>query len=170
MVGCKNNCRQSLLSGVLLALFAINTIELMPHPEEPDFGMQLETGADFDLNAAFLEAMHGVASDAELALDEKVRRMEVIVSEGTSEVYRDFVNLGQLAAQMRMMCTHNHDLHQSLQTNESLSTFMDNNWEHDSDIAHKITGAASEDEFEIDPKTGKKTKKKKKRGWFGVWR
>ncbi|MDB5171062.1 MAG: hypothetical protein JWO35_756 [Candidatus Saccharibacteria bacterium] len=139
----------------------MNTLE-----QAPDFGMDMFGMDDgFDINAAFQGATQDVISDTELALEEKVRRMEVIVSEGTSEVYRDFVDLRALAAQM----SHDHMLCQAAQGSEALSSFMDG---HSSDDGHNH-GDSSHDEHshkndddEIDPKTG--TKKKKKRGWFGV--
>jgi hypothetical protein len=129
--------------------------------EVPDFGMELGMD-DFDINAAFQAAIQGIASDTELALEEKVRRMEVIVSEGTSEVYRDFVDLRQMAAQMEMMCNHDHAFDQSLQDSDTLSSFMGS---HKSDDGHN-SGDKSDDEYEISPKTGKKKKKKQYRGWL----
>ena len=147
----------------------MNTLERNQRfSEMPDFGMEASVyGADFDINAAFQEAIEGIASDIELALEEKVRRMEVIVIEGTSEVYRDFVDFRQMAAQMEMMCSHDHAFNQSLQGSDTVSSFMDshkagdvhNHGKHD----HK-----DDDEYEIDPKTGKKTKKKKRSGWFSL--
>ena len=154
----------------------MNTLEQAPRSDEkPDFGMEaFGMSEDFDINAAFQEAIQGVASDAELALEEKVRRMEVIVSEGTSEVYRDFVDFRQVAAQMEMMCNHDHAFNQSIQGNDTLSGFMDT---HKADDGHnhgdslhgKRNHKEDDDEYEVDPRTGKKTKKKKRRGWFGVY-
>lgn len=154
----------------------MNTLEHAPRFEEmPDFGMEaFGMSEDFDINAAFQEAIQGVASGTELALEEKVRRMEVIVSEGTSEVYRDFVDFRQMAVQMEMMCSHDHALNQSMQDNDTLSGFMDS---HKADDGHghgdslygKHNHKKDDDEHEIDPKTGKKSKKKKRRGWFGVY-
>lgn len=152
----------------------MNTLERVPQFEAmPDFGMEtLDSSQYFDINAAFQEVIAGVASDTELALEEKVRRMEVIVSEGTGEVYRDFVDFRQMAAQMEVMCNHDHALNQSVQANETLSGFLDN---YKLDDGHNHTGSASgkhahkDDEYEKDQKTGKKTKKKKRRSWFGVY-
>lgn len=102
----------------------MSALEQAPRFEEvPDFGMGLDMG-EFDINAAFQEAIQVVASDTELALEEKVRRMEVIISEGTSEVYRDFVSFGQMAAQMEMICNHDHELNQSMQGNDMHSSFL----------------------------------------------
>lgn len=152
----------------------MNTLEQTPRFEEmPDFGMEFDLG-EFDINAAFQEAIQGVASDTELALEEKVRRMEYIVSEGTSEVYRDFVDFRAMAAQMEMMCNHDHAMNQSLQGSDTLSSFMDS---HKADDGHghgnnsqRKHNHSDDDEYEVDPKTGKKTKKKKRRGWFGVYK
>lgn len=138
----------------------------------PDFGMEIfGMNEEFDINAAFQEAIQGVASDTELALEEKVRRMEVIVSESNSEVYREFLDFRQIAAQMEMMCSHDHALSQSMQNNGTLSGFMDSHKKDDghdhSDNLHEPHDKDS-DEYEIDPKTGKKTKKKKKYSWFSL--
>lgn len=149
----------------------MNTLEqVLPLDSAPDFGMELDLGlGDFDINAAFQEAMYGVATDAELALEEKVRRMEVIVSEGTSELYRDFVDFTEMAAQMEWICNEDHELHHSMQGSDMLADFMDRN---KTDEVHDRGGKHTrhDDEYEVDPKTGKKTKKKKRRrGWFGIY-
>lgn len=148
---------------------------LKPLDQEPDFGMpEIDFGsleADFDINAAFQEAMSDVASNEEIALEEKVRRMEVIVSEGTSEVYKDFVDFRSMAAQMEMFCNHDHALNQATQGSKTLSSFMDGHKEdghgHDGTTHDKHDHKKDDDEYEIDPKTGKK--KKKKRNWFGLY-
>lgn len=154
----------------------MKTLEQEPRYEEmPDFGMEaFGMSEDFDINAAFQEAITGVASDTELALEEKVRRMEIIVSEGTSEVYRDFVDFRQIAAQMEMMCNHDHALNQYMQGNDALSNFMnshkaDGEHNHDDNLHSNHNHKTDNDEYEIDPKTGKKIKKKKRRGWLGVY-
>lgn len=149
----------------------MNTLEQTPRFEEiPDFGMEtFGMSEDFDINAAFQEAIQGVASDSELALEEKVRRMEVIVSEGTSDVYRDFVDFRQMAAQMEMMCNHDHALNQSMQGSDTLLGFMDS---HKADDGHNHGDSLNNKdnhEYEIDPKTGKKTKKKKRTGWLRAY-
>jgi hypothetical protein len=95
---------------------------------EPSFeSMHEEFGfeADFDINAAFQDALFGVATDEELALDEKVQRMEFILSEGTSDIYRDFVDFRAMAAQMNAACNHDHSLGSAVKGNEMLSSFMD---------------------------------------------
>lgn len=143
----------------------------MNSPEQtPQFDFDM---GDFDINAAFQEAITGVASDTELALEEKVRRMEVIVSEGTSEIYREFVDLRSMAAQMEMMCNHNHALDQSVQGSEILSGFLDSHKPGDKHD-HSNTPSSKnnhedkdDDEYEIDPKTGKKIKKK--RSWLDAY-
>lgn len=122
---------------------------------DPSFEM-----GGFDVNLAFQEAAYGVVSDAELALEEKIRRMENIVREGSSAAYREFVDFRSLAAQIELLCTHQHELQQALHASEVLSTFMDNHTdEHDH---------AYDSDYEVDPKTGKRTKKKKRYGWFSA--
>lgn len=150
----------------------MNTREQTPLLEQqPDFGMDILNGNnDFDINAAFQEAIAGVANDSELALEEKVRRMEVIIGEGTSEVYRDFVDFRQMAAQMEMACNHDHSLNQSMQGSDMVSGFMNS---HKADDGHNHNNAQtsysknSGDDSEIDEKTGKKSKKKR-RSWFSL--
>lgn len=147
----------------------MKTIEQEPHFEQtPELAAQPFMGLDgFDFNAAFQEAMFGVASDAELELEEKVRRMEVIVSEGTSDVYREFVDFRQMAAQMEMMCNHNHALGQSVKANEALSDFMKVHLAHDGvEHSHDDTAQAKhthedeDDEYVIDPVTGRRRRKR----------
>jgi hypothetical protein len=153
----------------------VNTLEQAPRFEElPGFGLEtFGVNEDFDINVAFQEAIQGVASDTELALEEKVRRMEVIVNEGKSEVYRDYVDFRQIAAQMEIMCSHDHVFSQSMKGNETLSGLLDS---HRTDDGHnhrdslhgKHNHKKDDDEYDIDPKTGKKTKKKKRTGWFSI--
>ena len=122
---------------------------------------------DFDINAAFQEAMFGVATDAELALDEKVRRMELIVDQGTSDLYREFIDFRQLAAQVELACSHDHALGQSLQASGLLAGLMgaqEQGHDHGG-----LPGLGSHDGHEHDdetPAAGKK--KKKRRSWFGA--
>lgn len=152
----------------------MNAIErTQPYEDMPDFGMDaFGMHENFDINAAFQEAVQGIVSDAELALEEKVRRMEVIVSEGTNDLYRDFVDFSMMARQIDMMCSHDHAFGQSLQNSETLSGFMSNYKSDDghnhSEELHSKHNRKDDDEYEIDPKTGKKTKKKKRRGWFNL--
>jgi len=148
----------------------VNGLEQAPLSEEmPDFGMEaFGMSENFDINAAFQEAIIGVASDNELALEEKVRRMEVIVSEGTSEVYRDFVDFRSMAAQMAMMCNHNHALNQSMQSSDTISSFIDSYMEndghnHENSLPNQH-GREDDDDEETDDK--KKKKKKLKKGWL----
>lgn len=137
------------------------------HEEMYDLNLGFDLG-EFDINAAFQEALYGVVSDEELALEEKVRRMEVIVQEGTSDIYRDFVDFRQMAAQMQMMCNHDHEMSQSMQGNDTLFGFMDRHTSYDghnhSDETHNDHSHKEEDD--TDSKTGKK--KKKRRGWFSI--
>ncbi len=118
-----------------------------------DLGLDL---GDFDINQAFQSAMSDVATNKDTDLDEKIRRMEVIISEGTSELYSDFVDFRAMANQMQMMCNHDHNLQSMMNSSESLSGFMGEHSDHD---GHNH----GNDEYETDPKTGKKTKKKKKK-------
>lgn len=132
----------------------MNTFE-QPQLAEFDFGME-----DFDINAAFQEAMLDVITREETELEEKIRLMETIVTEGTSDVYRDFVDFRMMAAQMEMMCNHVHGLEESMRGSDVLNGFMQSNSEHDDDHGHDHD---HEDDDDIDPKTGKK---KKRRRWF----
>lgn len=55
----------------------------------------LPAGDSFDVNAAFQQAIQGVASSEELALDEKVRRMETIVAEEPVSCIVSLLTFGQ---------------------------------------------------------------------------
>lgn len=129
--------------------------ELIIQEFEVDFGMD-----GFDINSAFQEAVSNVLSDKDIKLDEKIRRMETIVIEGTSDIYREFIDFRQIVSQIEMICNHDHVLESSMRDNETVSDFMHN---HADEASHD-----HEDEYEIDHKTGKKTKKKKKkkRSWL----
>jgi hypothetical protein len=149
-------------------------MERAPQFEEvPDLGMEaFGMSEDFDFTAAFQEAITGVANATELALAEKVRRMEIIVSESTSEVYRDFVDFRAMAAQMEIICGHDHAFSQATQGNEILSGFMNSQkaeHDHDGSSHSEHCNEENNDEYEVDPNTGKKTKKKKRKGWFGLY-
>ncbi|HSW85481.1 MAG TPA: hypothetical protein VLF79_02615 [Candidatus Saccharimonadales bacterium] len=139
----------------------MNSLEQAPDFDTITYGMENE----FDIDAAFRDAMHGVASDTELALDEKVQRMEFIVSEGTSELYREFVDLRSMAAQMEMYCNHDHALNQLMQGSDMLSGFMDSfkddGHNHNSNSFDKHDH--KNDDLETDPVTGKKRKKKQRK-------
>ena len=145
----------------------MNTVEQAPRLKAmPDFGMEA-----FGINEAFQEAYQVIASDAELAVEEKIRRMENIVNEATSEIYRGFVNFRQLTVKMEMSCNDDHTLQQSMNKSDTLSTFMDDHKAedgHDGHDAHddKQDHKKDDDEYEIDPITGKK---RKKRGWFDIY-
>lgn len=128
-----------------------------------DFGLE-----GFNIDAAFQGAMSDIASDAKLALDEKVRRMETVIAQGASDVYRDFVDFRQLAAQVEFFCAHDHALNQAVGSSELIGAFTsdhgDDSHQHDKGKHHH-----DDDEYEIDPKTGKRIRKKKKKiGMFGV--
>ena len=147
----------------------MNTLELEKLPvasveENAIFGMEL----DFDLNAAFQGAISGVASDAELALDEKVRRMEVIINEGNSDTYRDFVDFRQIASQMQMICSHDHALGQMMNANDSLSSILG---KHDDNDGHNHTSHSHDEDDDDDDDSDKKKKSKssKRRGWLSFF-
>ena len=136
----------------------------IPVEENAMFGMELE----FDLNAAFQGAISGVASDAELALDEKVRRMEVIINEGNSDTYRDFVDFRQIASQMQMICSHDHALGQMMNANDSLSSILG---KHDDNDGHNHSSHSHDEDEDDDDDSDKKKKSKssKRRGWFSYF-
>ena len=147
----------------------MNTLELEKRPEasveeNAIFGMEL----DFDLNAAFQGAISGVASDAELALDEKVRRMEVIINEGNSDTYRDFVDFRQIASQMQMICSHDHALGQMMNANDSLSSILG---KHDDNDGHNHSSHSHDEDEDDDDDSDKKKKSKssKRRGWLSFF-
>ena len=136
----------------------------IPVEENAMFGMELE----FDLNAAFQGAISGVASDAELALDEKVRRMEVIINEGNSDTYRDFVDFRQIASQMQMICSHDHALGQMMNANDSLSSILG---KHDDNDGHNHSSHSHDEDEDDDDDSDKKKKSKssKRRGWLSFF-
>ena len=147
----------------------MNVLEFEKQPKVPVeenamFGMEL----DFDLNAAFQGAISGVASDADLALDEKIRRMESIINEGTSETYRDFVDFRQIASQMQMICSHDHALGQMMKSNDSLSSILG---KHDDNDGHNHSSHSHDEDDDEDDDSDKKKKSKslKKRGWFSYF-
>ena len=136
----------------------------IPVEENAMVGMELE----FDLNAAFQGAISGVASDAELALDEKVRRMEVIINEGNSDTYRDFVDFRQIASQMQMICSHDHALGQMMNANDSLSSILG---KHDDNDGHNHSSHSHDEDEDDDDDSDKKKKSKssKRRGWLSFF-
>ena len=147
----------------------MNVLEFEKQPKVPVeenamFGMEL----DFDLNAAFQGAISGIASDEELALDEKIRRMESIINEGNSETYRDFVDFRQIASQMQMICSHDHALGQMMNANDSLSSILG---KHDDNDGHNHTSHSHDEDDDDDDDSDKKKKSKslKKRGWFSYF-
>ena len=137
----------------------------IPVEENAMFGMEL----DFDLNAAFQGAISGIASDADLALDEKVRRMESIINEGNSETYRDFIDFRQIASQMQMICSHDHALGQMINSNDSLSSVIGKHDDNDGHNHSSHTHHEEEDDDDDDSDKKKKSKSLKKRGWFSYF-
>lgn len=128
---------------------------------------------DFDFNAAFQEALYGVMSDKELALEEKVKRMEFIVTEGTSLIYREFIDFRAMAAQIQMMCNHDHAMKDFLSNSDVLTGLLsdsqDNsfNKDHNHDHDHKKLNTEEIDEEDDEDEDGMlKTKKKKRTNWL----
>ena len=155
---------------------------LLPEASLPSSQLDISFGLEgFDINAAFQEALTGVVNSSELALEEKIRRMEILVAEGTSEEYRDFVNFKALAAQLEIACSHDHNLGPSLNSNLTLLSFMNSqkNDEHDHDSAfddhhdhepvHHGEDEEDDDEDGNSPKTKKKKRKQTRRRWFGIF-
>jgi hypothetical protein len=99
-------------------------------------------------------------------LEEKVRRMEGIVSEGNSDIYREFVDFRQMAAQIEMMCSHDHELNQSLRDSDTLTTFMDSHKDDNHDQYNSPRGKTQKKETGKEADT--KNKRKKKQSWFGL--
>lgn len=83
-----------------------------------------------DINQAFHEAAHGVMTDKEMALNEKVARIEHIIQEADSDFYREFVDLRSMAAQIEMMCEHDHSLQAALHKSEAATSFIDQHTEN----------------------------------------
>jgi len=131
--------------------------------ETTDFSM--DWLVDFDINAAFQEAVYGIAQDTELALEEKVRRMEGIVTQGASELYRDFIDFRGMAAQMEIICSHDHTMSQSLQASEILSGFMAAHTADDGHDHSPSEQSQNEDDDDEDPRTRRK-KKRKRASWL----
>lgn len=121
----------------------------------PDFLVIDDQG--FDINAAFQEALFGVASDEELAFDEKVQRMEQIIAEGTGDIYKDFVSFRDMAAHLEMICSHDHALGEAVQNNSLISGFMNE---------YQEPAQQSPPKREKEVIGNKKKKKSKKKSWF----
>jgi hypothetical protein len=77
-----------------------------------------------------------------------------------------------MAVQMEMMCNHDHAFNQSMQGNDTLNSFMNSHRAddgHNHGISlHSKHNHTDDDEYETDPKTGKKAKKKKRYAWFSM--
>lgn len=111
-----------------------------------------------DINQAFHEAAHGVITDQEIALNEKVARVENILEEASSDFYREFVDLRSMAAQIEMFCNQDHGLENALSASETVSNFM------------KDTLEKNNSNPGIQEKDTKKDKKKKRRlGWMAIF-
>lgn len=148
----------------------INNQNIEPY----DINMGFECD-DFDFNAAFQEALYGVMSDKELALEEKVKRMEFIVTEGTSHIYKEFIDFRAMAAQIQMVCNHDHAMKDFLSNSDVLSGLVnggneksfdkDHKHDHDHD-SKKIDTDDIDEEDDDDEDDESKTKKKKKTNWL----
>lgn len=129
---------------------------------EFDFGLD-----DFDINAAFQDALTGVATAEDLANDEKVVCMEVLIAEGTSEAYRDFVDMRAMAAQIEMICNHDHALNEAMGGSESLMGFRDEHTAEDGHThSHEHKPNEDDDDDDEEDKNGKKKKGRRKRRWL----
>lgn len=146
----------------------MKTPEQAPTGELPADFLEM-TG--FDVDAAFQEATQEVLSNAELAIDEKVRRMEVILSQSASEAYREFVDFRSLAAQMQMACAHDHSFGQAAEGSETLGGFLQatSNADELQGHGHLPTNEKAEESADRKTKPARKKKKKTvKSGWFKI--
>ncbi len=141
-------------------------METLNHNQETVNLDSLFAEMDFDVNEAFQAAASDVMSSEELELDEKIIKMESIITEADSDFYREMVDFQALAAQMQMFCNHDHSLAESMMNNETIFGFMEkaNSHEHGPHDGH------NHDHEDDDEKDGKKKKKKKKLGWFAISR
>ena len=124
----------------------------------------------FDPKAAFarLEERY-IAGDVEhdYTADNFVRDTEALMLDAMFVERFDAVRA--VALRMHELCGDDHMLSQSLQSNDSLSSLFGAHKAHDGhDHAGEKHNHKNDDEYEVDVKTGKKTKKKKRRGWFGI--
>jgi len=136
----------------------MNGERLSPVSAEQDISLFEIEG--FDINAAFQMALSEVAASEELELTEKVQRMEMIVNEGNSDSYRNFVDFQTMAAQIEMFCSHDHMLNEAMQTSDFMNDFRGSQKHGEGDDHHDHKDDDNEDD------DLKSTKKKKKRNWF----
>lgn len=134
----------------------MNSVEYMP----------LDALDGFDINAAFQGALYDIASDAELELTEKVRRMETVIQQGISAVYRDFIDFRAMATQIELACSHDHMLPETALGGTMIDGFLniyasnDGHEHHDHDL----------DDDSDDEETVKKPDRKAKRqATFADW-
>jgi|GEM_PF-6262811 len=85
----------------------------------------------FNLNAAFQSALADIVEDEALMLEQKVQRIEAVITESASDLYREFVDFRALAAQVELFCTHDHGLRQAVTSSEVLSGFLGGHADHD---------------------------------------
>lgn len=125
----------------------------------------------FDINAAFQEAAADVLSDEALELEERVSRVQTILSEAQSDTYEAFVDFRMLATQVEMFCNHDHAFRESFSQNSPKETFshqLDAHRDHHHDHALESKGIKKQN----DKKESKKKedrKKKKRKSWFGFY-
>lgn len=79
----------------------------------------------FDVQAAFTEAIDGVASDEALALEEKVARVSNIIQQADSEEFKEFVDMCELAAQIEFICDHDHSLGDLFAEDETVGSLLE---------------------------------------------
>lgn len=96
--------------------------EYLQSTDITDFTFEIE---GFDINQAFQVAFSGVISDEELALQDKVLRMEFILAEASNELYHEFIDFRTMAEQVEFFCNHNHDAEQLVHDSEDLSSLID---------------------------------------------
>ncbi len=142
-------------------------IDASRSPEFDPFALDIS----FDINAAFQEAAASVLSDEAIALEERVSRVQTILSEAKSEVYEAFVDFRMLAAQVEMFCNHDHAFRESFSQNsiEDASFYrFDSHKDHRHD--HVVESRKTQKRKEKEESKKKKDSKKKKcKSWFGFY-
>lgn len=141
----------------------INTAELS---EFDPFALDIS----FDINTAFQEAAASVLSDEAIALEERVSRIQTILTEAKSDTYEAFVDFRMLAAQVEMFCSHDHAFRESFSQNSPESTSLYRHDPHeDHHHSHKLDHTKAKHEEDKGESKKKKDKKKKRKSWFGFY-
>lgn len=116
----------------------------------------------FDPTAAFAELEQRYTDgdvEHDYTADNFVRDTEALMMDAA--FVERFEEAQAIAARMHELCGEDHMLNQAFQeVSESRGLFNS----HEIHDGHNHQ--QSDDEYEIDPKTGKKVKKKKRRNWF----